>query len=422
MMRRFRLCAQRRRRFRRRVNATSNTEVFPPVKISFALTMQKLRVAIFMPRANSFYLSLLFGLKLGFEKHNVEVFASATLYEQNCLVEFCQQYKPHLIFEMNRSRAQLPDLPANIMHVAWIVDTLGHTVDYYHGSDITYFFGGNWKRAFTAEGGLVDWLAPGTCEVSYSFKPQQTAADFSFVGHIPKPWNENELGREICKYRDESIHFGRLHDELLDYWQSISFENFENITYLNSAYELVEQRYGKKIDIHDQALRYDLGCRMVRLRNRQQLMEQVLGHKGTLRIYGSKNWQEWPRYRPHYHYFVEHSRDLADIYQTTKLNLHEGVGPHFRVFDAMSSGGAMMVKRTPDDAAEGGMYEIFEPFVHYIPFLEDDFNDLAEKYLRDDTARRSIVENAFQEVQARHTWTHRAEKILLDYRDVVAAR
>lgn len=371
-----------------------------------------------MPRASTFYLSLLFGIKRGFEKHNVEVFASVGLYDEPCLLEFCRQFKPDLIFEMNRARSELPNLPAHVKHIAWIVDTLGHTVDYYHGSDITYFFGGNWKRAFTAEGGLVDWLPPGSCETSYSFAPQASISDFSFVGHIPKPWNETELSREICQLSNHTLRFGQLHDELLEYWKSISFENFENITYLNSACELLESRYGHKANIHDQALRYDLGCRMIRLRNRHELIMPVLKTNGSLRIYGSENWRDWPHYRPHYHYFVEHSSELKHIYQTTKLNLHEGVGPHFRVFDAMAAGGLMLVKRTPDDAAEGGMLEIFEPFVHYVPFL-DDFAEQAERYLGDSDARQTIIANAAAEVSSRHTWAHRAAKILKDYRRVV---
>lgn len=371
-----------------------------------------------MPRANTFYLSLMFGLKRGFEKHNIEVFTSVTHYEPACLVEFCRHFQPDMIFEMNRSRAQLPDLPKHIVHITWIVDTLGQTVNFYHGSDITYFFGGNWKRAFTADGGLVDWLPPGTCETSYDYAPQTPASDFSFVGHIPKPWTEAELSREVCRIHDRAIRFGQLHDELLDYWKAISFENFENITYLNSAYELLENRYGQRVDIQDQPLRYDLGCRMVRLRNRHELIEPVLRTGGSLRIYGSENWREWPQYQPFYHYFVEHSSELKQIYQTTKLNLHEGVGPHFRVFDTMSAGGLMFVKRTPDDAAEGGMLEIFEPFVHYVPFL-DDFSELADKYLNDQAARQKIIVNASKKVRAHHTWSHRAAKILQDYYRVI---
>jgi len=383
------------------------------------MTSQPLRVAIFMPHANTVYLSILFGLKRGFEKHNVEVFASVSHYDETCLLAFCQQFKPDLIFELNRSRSQLPNLPKHIMHIAWIVDSLGQPVDYYHGSDITYFFGGPWKRAFTANGGLVDWLPPGACETAYDFKSQQAISDFSFVGHIPAPWTEKELSREICQYQGQSITFGRLHDELLDYWKAFSFENFENFTYLNSVYELIEERYAQKIEIQDQQLRYDLGCRMVRLRNRHQLISPVLESSDSLRIYGSKNWKDWEQYRPHYHHFVDHPQELKQIYQSTKLNLHEGVGPHFRVFDAMSAGGLIFAKRTPDDHTEGGMLEIFEPFVHYVPFLENDFAELADKYLGDDTARQKIVTTAAEHVRAHHTWAHRAEKIIRDYYSVV---
>ena len=157
---------------------------------------------------------------------------------------------------------------------------------------------------------------------------------------------------------------------------------------------------------------------MVRMRNRHQLMALVLNSTASIRIYGSENWADWPQYRRYYQHFVHHSDELKRIYQTTKLNLHEGVGPHFRVFDAMSAGGLMFVKRTPDDRAEGGMLEIFEPFVHYVPFLENDFVELAERYLNDDAARCRIIDEAAKQIQAKHTWSHRAAKIIEDYRRV----
>jgi spore maturation protein CgeB len=84
----------------------------------------------------------------------------------------------------------------------------------------------------------------------------------------------------------------------------------------------------------------------------------------------------------------------------------------------MSAGGLMFIKRTPDDHAEGGMLEIFEPFVHYVPFLEDDFHELADRYLNDQTARQTIIANAAKQVRAQHTWSHRAAKIIQDYRRV----
>jgi len=370
-----------------------------------------------MPHANTVYLSILFGLKRGFEKHNVEVFASVSHYDETCLLTFCHQFKPDLIFELNRSRSQLPNLPKHIVHIAWILDLLGHDIDYYHGSDITYLFSNMWKRNFTANGGLVDSMQPGTCEISYDFQPTQAISDFSFVGHIPKPWTEEELSREIFQHQGQAINFGRLHDELLNYWNDISFK--ENMTHINSAYQMIDEHYRQKIDIKDQWLRYDLGCRIIRLRNRHQLISLVLKTSDSLRIYGSENWKDWPQYQPHYYHFVDNSHDLKQIYQSTKLNLHEGISPRFRVFDAMSSGGLVFVKRTPEDHAEGGMCDFFEPFVHYVPFSDDDFAELADKYLCDDTARQKIIVAAADQVHTHHTWSHRAEKIIQDYYRVI---
>jgi len=221
------------------------------------------------------------------------------------------------------------------------------------------------------------------------------------------------LSREIFQHQGQTISFDQLHNELLTYWKDINFK--ENMTHINSAYQMIEERYGQKININDQWLRYDLGTRTVRLRNRHQLISLVLKTSDSLRIYGSENWKDWPQYQPHYYHFVDHSHDLKQIYQSTKLNLHEGINPHFRVFDAMSAGGLVFVKRTPEDSAEGGMCDFFEPFVHYVPFSDDDFAELADKYLSDDKARQKIIVAAADHVHAHHTWSHRAEKIIQDY-------
>ncbi|OQX19094.1 MAG: hypothetical protein BWK76_05540 [Desulfobulbaceae bacterium A2] len=380
----------------------------------------RLRVAVFLPRPSPFYLALLFGLKRGLERNDVEVFAAASLYDEASLLELCRQFKPQLVLEMNRTRAQVPHLPAGIVHAAWIVDALEHSVDYFCCSDITYFFGGNWRHAFQSQGGLVDWLPPGACEDSYPYRPKPPLSDFSFVGHIPKPWSQQELGREICRSQEGLvIEFSQFHDELLEHWRDIEIERHGNMTYLNSAYRLLAERYGQRIAIQDQSLRYDLGCRMIRMRNRHRLLALVAGGDVSLRIYGSANWRAWPAYRHYYRRFASSSASLCRIYQTTKLNLHEGVAPHFRVMDAMAAGGVMCLLRSYDDRAVDGMEELFEPFVHYIPFDESDFTALTEKYLYDTQARSAMAAAAAHEILARHTWTHRARKILDDYQRVV---
>jgi len=385
-----------------------------------------LRVAVFMPRPTPFYVALLYGMKRGLENNGAEVFASASLFDEDSLLELCRQFRPHLVVEMNRTRSHVPSLPSRIVHAAWIVDLIDQNIEYYSGSDITYFFCKFWRDCFDGRGRLVDWLSPGVCEVSYPFRERLPLSDFSFVGHIPKPWNQSELAREIYRDRGCVIRFGQLHDELLTYWKNNFFELFSKRTYYESACHYVLERYGKCLDLSDQSLRYDLACRMIRMWNRNRLMSLPVASGRSLRIYGSPNWRDWPLCRPYYRRFVASSSALCGIYQTTKLNLHEGVAPHFRVMDSMAAGGVICVMRSPGDDCVGSkglriidsMEEIFEPFVHYLPFDNTNFADITEKYLQDTKARQAVSANAAREVMARHTWNHRATKIIDDYYSV----
>jgi len=110
-----------------------------------------------------------------------------------------QQNKPDAVFEMNRVKDEIPILhDLGIPHITWVVDFQGRTQNHLKGSDITYFFDPNADANFDA-GGIQDWLPPGTC--TKTFSPLQlnlgNYTEFNFIGHIPKPWSDEELNRKI---------------------------------------------------------------------------------------------------------------------------------------------------------------------------------------------------------------------------------
>ena len=80
------------------------------------------RLGLFLPAMNSFYLSLFFALKRAFNELDIEVSGWTSLPSEKELEVFIDQFKPDAIFEMNRSRRQVPSLPRKVKHISWMVD------------------------------------------------------------------------------------------------------------------------------------------------------------------------------------------------------------------------------------------------------------------------------------------------------------
>jgi len=366
-----------------------------------------LRIALFMPAATPFYMSTLFAMKRGFEKHNgVEVIGWTALLEEEMLLEFCRQYKPDVVFEMNRSRGEIPYLPRHIKHISWIVDPLGNDFNSFFGSEILYFFSAHWIDKYTREAdGILDWLVPGFCPDTYKFAQKPPISDFSFFGHIPLPWAQAERDRIIFKRDGLVLTLGKVYDLCLTQGEGTGFDY---------ALSLVEDITGEPVEIEDRILRYDMGCRASRMIKRQSLINTILDFSESLRIYGSENWKQWPRFQLHYEEFISDPRELCHIIQTSKIILHEGSGLHFRVFDSMAAGACVFYLNHSNEDIFGGIRTFFDPGKHYVSFKKENISELATYYLHNETARNSIVRTAAKNVHANHKWSDRAAKILED--------
>ena len=88
-----------------------------------------------------------------------------TLDEQG-LLAWCRAHKPDVVFDMNRTRSELPSLPRSVLHATWIVDFLGRSEEQIRGSDLTYFFTTGWVSTFRHDT-FTDWLPPGSCSTTY---------------------------------------------------------------------------------------------------------------------------------------------------------------------------------------------------------------------------------------------------------------
>ncbi len=373
------------------------------------------RLALFLPADTPFYRQLFAAMHQGFAAQGVEVVGGCRLPEPNELVDRLATWRVEVVLEMNRTRNALPDLPKKIRHIAWIVDTNGKPGSSFRGSEILYFFGVPWLNHHPHDDHqILGWLPPGSSPELYSYYERPYASLMSFVGHIPRKWTSFER----CRVVAPGLLFGELYRLLIHCWSENDTKNFANDQYVQCANRIIVELLGRNIEIVDPVLRYDIGCRSVRMMNRAKLITQALGVSHDLCIYGPDNWCDWPEFEKHYKGYLATPERMTEIYQSSCFNLHEGVGPHFRSFDCMAAGGLLLYKRSPDDYEYGGLATIFEPGVHYLDFDENDLLEKISIFTKDVAARRAIAQKAAREIRAHHTWAHRAGRILSDLQEI----
>ncbi len=374
------------------------------------------KLALFLPNPSPFYMSLFFAIKKGFEQADIQVIGWPQLLEKEPLLEFCRQYNPDILFEMNRSRAQIPYLPKKILHIAWIVDLMGHSFEYFRHSDIIYLFGCQWVERYkkrwnktyqTQPNNLIKWLPPGFSPEIYYHEDMEPIVDFSFAGHIPLPWTQAELDRIIPTKNGKSLSFKDIYEF---YCQPL------NLKIVNKIDESVINRItGEPIDINNPVLKYDLNVRIGRMIHRHSMMDCLLSTNRSIHIYGPQNWQKWPKYEPYYKYFITNPHNIRKVFLTSKINIHEGNGAHFRIFDCMGSGGCLFYHKDPYDAVDmSGLEALFEADTHYVLFTKDDITQKSKYYIDNTEARKKMGYEAFKLVSGKHKWSDRINEILED--------
>lgn len=185
--------------------------------------MKPLRLSVFLPRPTGFYRGLLPQMLRGFEQAGFEVSGTTEHLGEAELLEWCRSHKTDVVFEMNRPRAEVPFLPRSIRHITWVVDFLGRTEEQIHGSDLTYFFTTGWVMAFPYDT-FSDWLPPGSCPDTYAPNDAPFESDVSVAGHVPPPWSDAELARNVSRTA-RPMQFG----DLLPQYQSYLEEVERNI-------------------------------------------------------------------------------------------------------------------------------------------------------------------------------------------------
>jgi hypothetical protein len=368
-------------------------------------------ISIFMPRDTAWYQGIVKQIALGFSAFGVEVSYGCGLLGEEELLLWVKKYNPQLIFEMNRPRGDIPFLPKNIIHVCWLVDFNGRPITDFYGSEITYLFGPKWLEKFPYDS-FYRWFGPGACIESYYPDNSSFIYESSFIGHISKPWSNAELSRNISA-RDKPLLFGDVLPVLEQYMDKFRSELKSPEDYNELLYFIAKEKFNTEVKL-DPVLKYDLSGRLIRLLNRRQLINKII-NIADLSLFGPKNWEEWPEYKPFYKKFLETSDEMRTVYNASRINLHEnGNGMHFRVMDCMASAGLLFVPKNEYDEREGGIKSFFKPDKHYVEFDLEDLHDKYKFYLANTHQAEKIRYAAIEEIKRSHTWMHRVKSIFND--------
>jgi len=372
------------------------------------------KIALFIPHT-FFYVKLFLSIKKALESHGFHVIGRTELLSSDALLEFCRQDQPDVILEMNRTRNEIPELPKHIVHIAWIVDNLGKKINDFSGSDLLYFFWHNWiKDCSSRSSRIVDWLPPGFDPELYFPEPRNFISDISFVGHISFPWRIEEEKRILFESPELSVTFKDALQHLEYQVQMADLTGYHEDDYIEMALSFLPDSIREQISLNS-CVQYDLGCRAVlRMAFRQKMLDLAVASGASLRFFGSGGWTAWPSYQPFYQAILTEPADVRAVYQSSMINLHEGVGVHFRTLDCMAAGGLLFYMASPDDARPGGIQSFFTPGKHYVEFDENDFLKKTASYLAHPEERKQIRDQACAEVFHKHTWKHRIQKIVDD--------
>jgi hypothetical protein len=335
------------------------------------------------------------------------------------LQAWVSEYKPDVIFEMNRVGCELPLDELGVKHVSWVVDFAGRDLTQIHGSDIIYFFDPGAEENSLAKCHTA-WLAPGASPEHYFPGQYDFNTDFLFIGHIPAPWSEVELNTLIGLSGNNRLTFSDLLEAYIKELE-LPFDCIPTHKILKDKIRrIVERRIGRA-ELTSK-VEYDLLERLKRVTSRRALVGAAAAiESADLAIYGSETWKQWPEYAKYFCGFLSEDDSLRQAYATSRYCLHDGVGLHFRSMDCMASGGVIlyrqdgMIKYTPLEGGERGLHTCFREGEHYLQFdTADELTDLYFRYKDDDAALRRIGSNAAEAIAGGHTWRHRAQQIIDD--------
>lgn len=387
-----------------------------------------------------FYAHVLRGFAEGFEAAGIACLARNPAPPLDRVAEWARQVRPAAVLEINRFLPAGLAWPGDTAHLVWLQD---HR---FNGEDLTRSLGASHHLYFVVHPASfgIDvpadraWsvLVPGARLDAPPPSGAPMRRDFSVVGHLPAPLDGIA---PVAQMPDGRVL--RLAELLCAYPLNTSSDAAFSMRDIHRAVAEACRRIGC-LPITDRGTLQSFDEILVRTLERKRIIESVLLTGGSLEIFGPPSWRKWPQFAPYHRGHVDNPRDLDQVFQTTRVNLHNsGLTLHFRLMDCLAVGGFMLVNETPWDDLPGGIHRYMEPGRHYgaykigpmrdgppFDFLTEwlrpqgappaercgDVADVAARFLADAPARERIAAEGRRLVLAEHTWRNRAEQVLRD--------
>jgi len=362
---------------------------------------------------SEFYAYLLKGLSQGFKTQGYPCNWLNVHLDQGQLAAWVRRTNACAVIEINRVLGTDVDWPAGVAHCAWIQDyrAYGKLVASDLGlSDHLYFivqpsvFGIDVpaERAWSI-------LSPGVRTERPPSAEPTAERDFCFAGFIPAPPDANAVFSLMPDGRPVTLG-----DFLAQFPVEALQQSQTSLKISNAAIDDTCARIGCA-PVAKHTVRAFFDEDLVRIYERRKVLEAVLGVSHSLDIYGPPTWKQWAQFAGHYRGHVTDPRELDRVFQTTRVNLHNGIlTMHFRVLDCLAAGAFIMVNDTPLDHLPGGIRTQLEPGRHYGSYQINNAAAAAKSYLADKEARQRIAAEGRREMLAAHTWAHRAAQVLRD--------
>lgn len=366
----------------------------------------------------NYYHSKLWGLANGFKQLGLEAMVIPDVPFEEQMYTLCREWKPDIIFEINRSKADLPDLPKEVIHINNQQDMEFGRIFKESKSDITYFPINPELIGYKYLDNFNSVLMMGVDPDKF-YQEGDKEHDFIFCGFIPKPIDQTLMNQSVFNYLgivpyERKCTVGEVFEEFTRRAKQ-SDAKYDKL--ISSITEIIHEKLAHNFNIRfDDKLKDDLQYTVFRTVERKFMVESVLAVSEDTRLYGPYSWTLWPEYCLYYYGHLVGLEALRKAYSKARVLLHNGnwTAGHWRVPEGMACGNVVMIQETPHDDKKYGILEDFEPYVDYIPWNEDNIKEQAKKALKD----KFIGENAKNLVLDKHTWKHRAEQILNDIRKI----
>jgi spore maturation protein CgeB len=382
------------------------------------------RVALFGEYNNNCNLHQIDGLRWGFEALGIETIFGFEWIRGEAMSKFLDLCKPDFVFEINRSRKQIPECEDGFHHIAWIQDDAsfpyGALNDITGGcgqSDITYFLNDPKMHDLDERIGRIGRLLHATDPNAFTPQNISPACDVITVGHLAPP--------PKCQYYEFVQKFDccgvqttmeEIHQPLLT--AGICHANFEVGAFNEFLTEFMKT---KKSDfLPDKRtfarIRARYSSSIIRGIDRARLLHKLVRVTRNVRFFGDGYWKHDELLAPHFYGAIHTTAEKVAANASARIMFHNGnLAMHERVLEAFAMGRPVMLNHTLYDDAPSGINEYFVPGEDFVFYNEDNIEDVTRELLGDKARLARVATNTRRKIQAAHTWRHRAQQILDDF-------